>query len=210
MSRLDRRQLIQSLSAAPLLAGGRRDIIGDENKRPGTTDWQLTYTKVDPKTKLPLAAHRGLRQPGQRPARREDRLASSAPNPASRVRHRPVPHGLLPAARAAGTSSASGRSPARPSRRRRSARRACASAAGRRRVTLEVPKDWVSGVYLGKLSALDHRYQSYVDLHRPRRPPGRLPLPVQRQHLAGVQRLARQLLALHTTTGPTRSRSSPA
>ena len=28
--------------------------------------------------------------------------------------------------------------------------------------TLEIPKDWVSGVYLGKLSAGKHRYQSYV------------------------------------------------
>jgi hypothetical protein len=28
--------------------------------------------------------------------------------------------------------------------------------------TLEIPKDWVSGVYLGKLSAAKHRYQSYI------------------------------------------------
>ena len=28
--------------------------------------------------------------------------------------------------------------------------------------TLEIPKDWLSGVYLGKLSATKHRYQSYV------------------------------------------------
>src|SRR5262249_15268855 len=31
-----------------------------------------------------------------------------------------------------------------------------------RSLTLDVPKDWVSGVYLGKLSAVKHRYQSYV------------------------------------------------
>jgi hypothetical protein len=31
-----------------------------------------------------------------------------------------------------------------------------------RPVTLEIPKDWVSGVYLGKLRAKQHRYQSYV------------------------------------------------
>src|SRR5436190_540302 len=28
--------------------------------------------------------------------------------------------------------------------------------------TLEVPRDWVSGVYLGKLSSTKHRYQSYL------------------------------------------------
>ena len=38
-------------------------------------------------------------------------------------------------------------------------------------------------------------------LHRPRRPPGRHPLPVLRQHLAGVQPLAEQLLALHPPEG---------
>jgi hypothetical protein len=28
----------------------RRDVIRRENKRPGTTDWQLKYTRVDPAT----------------------------------------------------------------------------------------------------------------------------------------------------------------
>src|SRR3712207_7537370 len=28
--------------------------------------------------------------------------------------------------------------------------------------SFRIPKDWVSGVYLGKLSAVKHRYQSYV------------------------------------------------
>ena len=47
-------------------------------------------------------------------------------------------------------------------------------------------------------------------LHRPRRPAGRLPLPVQRQHLAGLQRLARQLLALRQRPQGRQGRSSPA
>ena len=38
-------------------------------------------------------------------------------------------------------------------------------------------------------------------LHRPRRPPRRHPLPVLRQHLAGLQPLAEQLLGLHPSQG---------
>jgi hypothetical protein len=41
MHALDRRQLLQGLAAAPRKA----DLIRQENKRPGTTDWQLTYTR---------------------------------------------------------------------------------------------------------------------------------------------------------------------
>ncbi len=53
MSPLDRRQLLQGLAAAPLAAAHeRRERIHSENARPGTTDWQLTYTRVDPKTRF--------------------------------------------------------------------------------------------------------------------------------------------------------------
>src|SRR5687767_9204713 len=58
---LDRRQLLRGLTAAgavslfdrDALAEPRRDrdLIRNENSLPGTTDWQLTYTRVDPATK---------------------------------------------------------------------------------------------------------------------------------------------------------------
>src|SRR5947209_9036732 len=61
MSDLNRRELLGALAgagAASLLSGARaaeternRDLIRAENEREGTTDWQLTYTRVDPKTK---------------------------------------------------------------------------------------------------------------------------------------------------------------
>src|SRR3954452_12918489 len=47
MPPLDRRQLLASLAAAPLTAPRKADLIRDENKREGTTDWQLTYTRTD-------------------------------------------------------------------------------------------------------------------------------------------------------------------
>src|SRR5438045_3211410 len=57
MTPLDRRQLLRGLAAAgavslaePVLAADR-DRIRAENQREGTTDWQLTYTRVDPAAK---------------------------------------------------------------------------------------------------------------------------------------------------------------
>jgi len=59
-----------------------------------------------------------------------------------------------------------------------------------------LPKDWPSGVYLGKLTAQRGGVQSYVIFivrdDRPCRPP----LPVERHHLGGLQPLAEPVLAL--------------
>src|SRR5207247_9796060 len=59
MPQLDRRQLLQSLAGAGALAAlgpapalaekPDRDRIKAEHDREGTLDWQLTYTRVDPK-----------------------------------------------------------------------------------------------------------------------------------------------------------------
>jgi hypothetical protein len=160
MSRLDRRQLIQSLSAAPLLAGARRDIIIDENKRLGTTDWQLTYTKVDPKTRFRSPLIEGYASRASvRPGEKIDLFVST--NPASRF--------VIDLYRLGYYQGKGGRhvlrlgpfagkvQPTPPVGKERL--RECTWS---KAVTLDVPKDWVSGVYLGKLSALDHRYQSYV------------------------------------------------
>src|SRR3954452_13086982 len=58
MFHLDRRQLLRGLAAAGTLGSltfaaepRDRQRIKAENDREGTTDWQLTYTRVDPKTK---------------------------------------------------------------------------------------------------------------------------------------------------------------
>src|SRR5690348_14926549 len=57
MPPLDRRQLLRSLAAAggvslvPRLRAADRERIKAENDREGTTDWQLTYTRIDLKTK---------------------------------------------------------------------------------------------------------------------------------------------------------------
>ena len=66
--------------------------------------------------------------------------------------------------------------------------------------SLEIPNDWLSGVYLGKLSTLPSATGQYLDLemaerelrhlHRPRRSQGRPPVPGLRHDLAVLQPLA--------------------
>src|SRR5262245_9456960 len=60
MSELNRREALGAM-AATVGTGGltpaarpeprQRDLIKAENEKPGTTDWQLTYVKLDPKAK---------------------------------------------------------------------------------------------------------------------------------------------------------------
>ena len=161
----NRRDVLATLAGAaalPLTAAPTPStLIKDENAKPGTPDWQLTYTRVDPKTQVPLAADRGLRLAAQRPGRRDARLLRQH-RPAVAVRHRPLPPRLLPGQGRPARAAARAVRRARRSRRRRSARSGCASASGSRAPRSTIPKDWVSGVYLGKLSATKHRYQSYV------------------------------------------------
>src|SRR5262249_4707177 len=63
MTEFNRRQLLRGLAGAGSLAALHpaldlsaaarpdRERIKAENERPGTADWQLTYTRVDPKTR---------------------------------------------------------------------------------------------------------------------------------------------------------------
>jgi hypothetical protein len=175
MTPLDRRQLLRALTAAGAVAltpGGRaaeRDRVKAENEREGTTDWQLTYTRIDPRTKCTrFGGGLGGRSTmiegyvSRTSARAGDKLdVFASADPASAV--------TLDVYRLGYYQGKGGRHVGRfgPFE----ARPQPAPAVGERRLrecrwepatTLEVPRDWVSGVYLGKLSAARHRYQSYV------------------------------------------------
>ena len=164
---IGRRTLLQAVAAAAtgdrvlpagLLAQVRAaNPIVEENRKPGTTDWQLTFirsenhrseaiegycsrTSVKPGESLDvfLSADRAtdvtmdvyrMGYYGGKGGRHVTRLG---PFP---VRPQPTP-------------------PVGPNRLRE-----CRWA---RTTTLAIPRDWLSGVYLGKLSCTGHRYQSYV------------------------------------------------
>jgi hypothetical protein len=167
MSGPDRRQVLQGLTAATALgalgaAPARRDRtrIKNENARPGTTDWQLTYTRVDPRTRYRSRLIEGYAsRASARPGEKIDLFVSTDPagpfvvdlyrlgyyqGTGGRFLKRlgPFPGKTQPTP------------PVGKERLRECKWEKC--------VSLEVPRDWVSGVYLGKLSAVKRRYQSYL------------------------------------------------
>ena len=198
--------LAGSLAAVALAGGPGRDatLIERENAKPGATDWQLTRVRLDRPRRVPLPLDRGLLLEAERRGGRVPRH-HGLHRPAREVRDRGLPHGVL--RRAGGEAhdhpgSVPGKGAADAARRaERPARvpvggdHAPDGAAGlaQRRVPGEADPP-ASRRGSRALAELRH-------LHRPRRPTRRHPLPVLRQHLAGVQPLAHPLLALHPPQG---------
>jgi len=146
------------LAARAATAGGRpSSVIVDENRRPGTTDWQLTFVRTqnyrsemiegycshtsvrageklgvflsaNPGTDVTIDVYR-IGYYGGKGGRHVTTLGpfAVAPQPTP-----PVGENRL---------------------------RECQ---WDRTTEITIPRDWVSGVYLGKLSCRGHRYQSYI------------------------------------------------
>jgi len=146
-------------TAMPANAAASNAIV-EENKKPGTTDWQLTYTRVDPDTRYRCPWIEGYVSRASLRAGEELSLMVST-NPAGRF--------AVDIYRMGYYGGAGGRHllhlgpfdgatqpdpPIGEERLRECAWKPC--------TTITIPNDWVSGVYLGKLSLLDDRYQSYV------------------------------------------------
>jgi hypothetical protein len=169
-SPLTRRELLKSAAKlgltgalAPLTATAAgpapatRGVIIDENRRPGTTDWQLTFVRTEHFRSAMIEGY--CAQTSVRPGGSLDLFISAQPATDVTVdlyrlgyyngkggRHvaRLGPFPVTP-------------QPTPPVGEHRL--RECAWA---RTTTLKIPPDWVSGVYLGKLSCSGHRYQSYI------------------------------------------------
>lgn len=149
-----------ALAAGAAAATQSANRIVYENTMPGTTDWQLTYTKVDPKTRYRCpwiegyVSHQSIRAG-------ETLSVMVSTNPPARF--------TLDIYRMGYYGGAGGRHmttlgpfdgavqpdpPVGEARLRECAWTPCAE--------LTIPEDWTSGVYLGKLSLLEGRWQSYV------------------------------------------------
>ncbi len=162
---ITRRQTLQTLigvSLGSVVRGAdeKRNVIAEENARPGTRDWMLTKTGIDPTSKYRCPriegyASRSSVKPGERIA------FQVSTNPASRFTieiYRSGYYGgaggrfiakLGPFDGAVQTDPAIG-----PKRVRVCEWPPCAE--------WEVPADAVSGVYLGKLTAESDGWQSYI------------------------------------------------
>ena len=159
----DRRQLL--LGAAGTLAAldaapHDRGLIKAENDRTGTTDWQLTYTRVAPKTVYRSTLIEGYASRAS--VRAGDKLeffvSTDPPSPFVLDLYRLGYYGGAGGRHVLRLGPFPGKTQATPpvgeQRLRECQWEPCTA--------LAVPPDWVSGVYLGKLSATKHRYQSYV------------------------------------------------
>jgi hypothetical protein len=166
-SRLPRREWLKGIAGASLasvIAGGgeaaqaaRSGIIAQENAKPGTTDWQLTFIKsrdVRSETIEGYCSHTSVR------AGAGIDIFLSA-NPATDVHIDVYRMGYYGGkggrhiARLGPFAVKPQPTPAVGERRLRECR-------WERTTRVEIPRDWVSGVYLGKLSCSGHRHQSYV------------------------------------------------
>jgi hypothetical protein len=167
-----RRDLLKGAAAAglaaaldPLAAFGkpepaRRDSIRAENDKPGTTDWMLTNTRVDPKTKYRCpwiegyCSHTSLRAG-------EELIIWVSTQPESPYvidLYRLGYYGGKGGRHLMQFGPFQGRVQPEP-KVGEERLRACAWEGGQR---LTIPADWPSGVYFGKLTAEKEKLQSYI------------------------------------------------
>lgn len=140
--------------------GAAGDVIQRENKQTGATDWQLTYTKVDPKTRYRCPWIEGYCSRASVKAGESIEIMVST-NPPGRFKidlYRMGYYGGAGARHMRALGPFDGVTQPEPpvgdERIRECAWSPC--------TTIAIPEDWPSGVYLGKLSLIDARWQSYI------------------------------------------------
>ena len=181
--RLDRRALLKGATAAGLAStvtqgratevnatevsgleaatpSGRSSAVQIENQRPGTTDWQLTYTRIAPKTRYRSPSIEGYASRASvKSGQTLDLMVST--NPAGpfkidiyRLGYYGGTGGRHMLSRGPFEGIVQEDPPVGDQRLR-----ACQWQPS---TTLPIPSDWPSGVYLAKLSLIKDRYQSYI------------------------------------------------
>ncbi len=163
MPTFNRRQLLAAAAAASLPSvalAAKPNLIQEENAKPGTTDWQLTYAKFDAKAKYRSSLIEGYC----------NRTSVTAGDILSfQVSTQPATPFRIEIYRLGYYQGLGGRHmqtfgpfagkpqetpPVGAKRLRECKWEPC--------VGIAIPSDWPSGVYLGKLVPEKHRYQSYV------------------------------------------------
>lgn len=151
---------LAATSRLSLAAGDRAAALAQENAKAGTKDWQLTYTRVDPSTRYRCPWIEGYVSHASIRAGEALSLyvSTNPPAPFTVDFYRMGYYGGMGARHMKRLGPFDGGVQPDPDvgdKRVRECRwESCA--------TMEIPDDWLSGVYLGKLSLLEGRYQSYV------------------------------------------------
>lgn len=172
---ISRRKMLRqtlTLSAAAALTGcvtkkaersvatRRSNLIREENARPGTRDWMLTHTRIDPKTKYRCPWIEGYCSRTSVRAGEEIsfHVSTNPPSPFTleiyRMGHYGGDGARLMKTFAPLNGEAQLDPPIGKNRVRECQWPPCAK--------IKIPRDWLSGVYLGKLRALHDGCQSYV------------------------------------------------
>ncbi len=160
MPRPTRRQALAALAATSAQPPARPKLVAEENARPGTTDWQLTYVKFDAGNPRRQSLIEGYCTRTSVKAGQEIGFCvSTAPASAFTIDlYRLGYYGGAGGRHMRTLGPFDGRPqpvpPVGEARLRECRWEPC--------TTLTIPADWPSGVYLGKLSAAAHRYQSAV------------------------------------------------
>jgi len=152
--------LLSSCASSQLAGSTSTDLIRRENERPGSRDWLLSHTRIDPKSKYRSPWIEGY---CSRTSVRAGELLSfhvstNPPSPFALEIYRISYYGgnggrhMLSLGPFEGTTQPY--PPIGEQRVRDCDWKPCA--------TLRIPPDWLSGVYLGKLTATREGWQSYV------------------------------------------------
>lgn len=170
LASLTRRELLKGVAAASLTGAtasftsaaeskspARDNPIVRENARPGTTDWQLTFVRSDNFRSEPIEGY--CSRTSARPGEAIDLFLSA--KPAGQVHVDLYRMGYY-GGKGGRHMARLGPFPVTPQPLPPVGPRRLRECQWQRTTTLTIPRDWPSGVYLGKLSCSAHRYQSYV------------------------------------------------
>ncbi|MDZ4861773.1 MAG: DUF6605 domain-containing protein [Candidatus Hydrogenedentes bacterium] len=151
---------IASITSIPSIAAAAGNRIVNENTHTGATDWQLTYTKVDPATRYRCPWIEGYcSRSSVKAGDPLDIMVST--NPPGRFKIELFRMGYYGSAGSRLMQSLGPfdgiTQPDPPVGEERL--RECKWTPS---TTITIPEDWVSGIYLGRLSLIDSPWQSYV------------------------------------------------
>ena len=166
---ISRRDILKGVAltgvAAGMLHGDaearvRRNALQKENKKQGTRDWQLTYTKVDPATRFRCPWIEGYcSQASVKAGESLDIMVSTNPAVPFEIDiYRMGYYGGTGARHMLHVGPLEGSTQSDPPVGENRLRECTWEVAH----SLTIPEDWMSGVYLGKLTPLEGRFQSYV------------------------------------------------
>lgn len=167
--RLTRREVLKGaaqggLAGAMLPMDGTRDftaakgnLIIEENRNPGTTDWQLTYVRSKDHRSEMIEGY--CSRTSVRPGETIDIFLSA--NPATDATIDFYRMGYY-GGKGGRHMTRLGPFPVEPQSTPPIAEHRLRECDWQRTTRLKIPENWLSGVYLGKLNCAAHRYQSYI------------------------------------------------